>query len=413
MKQSRIPFYAYVDETGNTGHNIFDENQPDFYTAALITRGDFDGNFAADVKAIADKLGVEHLHGKQLGVHRIESVGNDLIRVLKMAKAEFFVSRVEKRYLLATKVFDTFFDSGENAAVGWQHYNIRPLRLMLTFKLATCIDLETAQNFWKIILEPNEKKSLAMIPGVCAALRKNLESLKDARARQVLDEALAFAEKNPDCVHVHVDRRNARKGHFPNMVAFSNLLTGLEEHSKRFKKPVAQITHDQQDEFKQNLEAMHEMYSNASPEELSWAGESYSLQRVVGSNFEVKADGESPGIQITDILLWLYHQLMKGVELPEKCTDLMNYAYLNGWHSDFSFDGVDASAGEQISEMMKKPWSEEQQENARQLSRKFEEARQRSMEQYQKDRVAPFMRGMKERHSEAGRILTENSGDKS
>ncbi|HZT34664.1 MAG TPA: hypothetical protein VFA15_02000, partial [Nitrososphaera sp.] len=64
MKQSKVPFYAYVDETGNTGHNLFDEAQPDFYTAALITRGDFDLSFTPEVKAIANKLGVEHLHGK-------------------------------------------------------------------------------------------------------------------------------------------------------------------------------------------------------------------------------------------------------------------------------------------------------------------------------------------------------------
>ncbi len=27
--------YAFVDETGNTGHNLFDKAQPDFFTAAL------------------------------------------------------------------------------------------------------------------------------------------------------------------------------------------------------------------------------------------------------------------------------------------------------------------------------------------------------------------------------------------
>lgn len=30
--------FAYVDETGNTGKNIFDLDQPDFFTGALITK---------------------------------------------------------------------------------------------------------------------------------------------------------------------------------------------------------------------------------------------------------------------------------------------------------------------------------------------------------------------------------------
>lgn len=392
MGQSKLPFYAYVDETGNTGHNLFDEVQPDFYTAALITKGDFDVAYVDQVKAIANKLGVEHLHGKQLGAKRIASVSADIIRVLSRANAQLFISRVEKRYLLATKVFDTFFDSGENAAVAWHHYNLRPNRLILTFKLATCIEIETAQQFWKCILELNEKKYMAMLLGVCAALRKALEKLKDVSARRVLDEGLAWAEKHPECIHVHVDRRSARKGHFPNMVAFSNLLAGLEEHSNRFKRPVARITHDHQSEFEQNLAAMHEMYSNASPEELNWAGETYTLQRVVGSIFEVKEDGASPGIQMVDILLWLHHQMCKSVDLPEECLDLIRYLYANGWHSDFSFDGVGKAVDKRLSEMMEAPFTAEQEAESRKMLAQAEEARQRSMKEYESDALPPFMR---------------------
>ncbi|WP_247493130.1 hypothetical protein, partial [Bradyrhizobium sp. 142] len=36
MGASKIPIYVYVDESGNTGKNIFDEAQPDFFTAALV-----------------------------------------------------------------------------------------------------------------------------------------------------------------------------------------------------------------------------------------------------------------------------------------------------------------------------------------------------------------------------------------
>ena len=392
MGQSKLPFYAYVDETGNTGHNLFDEVQPDFYTAALVTKGDFDLAFADFTKAIANKLGVNALHGKQLGAKRINAVAPDIVRLLSLAKAQFFISRVEKLYLLATKVFDTFFDSGENAAVAWHHYNVRSLKLMLVFKLATCIDFETAQRFWGCILESNEEKALSMIPGICASLRGNLVDLGDVSARKILTDGFAWAENHPECIQIHTDRRSARQGHFPNMVAFANLLEGLEGFSKRFKRPVARITHDRQSEFEQTLAAWHEMYSNASPEQITWAGETYSLQRVVGSTFEVKEDEASPGIQITDVILWLYHQLRKGTELPDGCLAILDYAHVNGWESDFSFDGVDEAMGARLDGMMKAPFSAQQEAEARRMLEHMEASRLRSMELYEKDGMPPFMR---------------------
>ena len=103
MGESKIPLFAYVDETGNTGHNIFDEKQPDFFTAALITRGNFDASHGARVAAIALALGQSSLHAKDLGMHRLESVSRDILELLVASKAMFFVSRVEKKYLLVTK----------------------------------------------------------------------------------------------------------------------------------------------------------------------------------------------------------------------------------------------------------------------------------------------------------------------
>ncbi len=44
MGESKIPIYAYVDESGNTGKNIFDTDQPDFFTAALVSKGDGTGD---------------------------------------------------------------------------------------------------------------------------------------------------------------------------------------------------------------------------------------------------------------------------------------------------------------------------------------------------------------------------------
>ena len=110
---------------------------------------------------------------------------------------------MEKKYLLASKMFNSLLDSGENAAVGWHHYNLRALRLMLAFKLAVMIDEETAKLFWKCILEPNEKRAYEMLPQICAALQLNIDRVPDERSRQILAEGLEWARIHPESIHIH------------------------------------------------------------------------------------------------------------------------------------------------------------------------------------------------------------------
>ncbi|QIO54588.1 DUF3800 domain-containing protein (plasmid) [Rhizobium leguminosarum bv. trifolii] len=392
MGESKIPLFAYVDETGNTGHNIFDEKQPDFFTAALITRGNFDASHGARVAAIASALGQSSLHAKDLGMHRLESVSRDILELLVASKAMFFVSRVEKKYLLVTKMFDSIFDSGENAAMSWHHYNVRMLRLILTFKLSALVEDQTARDFWKCILEPKEEKARAGLVKVCNALLANVDLLLDEKSRTVLSDALVWARDHPESIQIHLDRRTARHGHFPNLVAFSNLLYGLEGHSKRLRRPVARITHDQQSEFEKTLKSFHKLLSSASGDEINWAGEIHSLQAVKGSTFETKEDNFSAGIQIADVVLWLYSQYHRGKPLPDACAAILNYVFANGWESDFSFSGVSASLEPAYRSKMAVALSDDALAANRALLAQYEEARQSSIARYEIDKMPPFLR---------------------
>ncbi|WP_135080074.1 DUF3800 domain-containing protein [Terasakiella sp. SH-1] len=398
MGQSKIPYYAYVDETGNTGHNIFDENQPDFFTAALITSGDFDKIYSASVQGIAKKIDADVLHAQEFGLGKLELIADELLRLFIASKATFFVSRVEKKYLLATKVFDSLCDSGENAAVAWHHYNIRPLRIMLMFKLSTMIDEETAKMFWKCILEPKEEKAYALLPKVCERLLANIDILPDAKSKEILGEALTWAKEHKESIQIHVDRKISRQGHFPNLVAFTNLLDGLEKFVTARKKKVAMINHDEQIQFKNMLTMYHNMYSNASSEEISWAGETYYLSKLSGSEFVMKRDEESAGIQIADVVLWLYSQFQKGKKIPLKCAKLLDYVFANGWENDFSFRGVERVLLENYGHVFDDSveLTNEQKKRSVELLKVAEENRQKSMAQYEKDGLPPFMRSYEE-----------------
>jgi hypothetical protein len=205
-------------------------------------------------------------------------------------------------------------------------------------------------------------------------------------------EALEWARQHPESIQIHTDRKLSRQGHFPNLVAFTNLLDGLEHFSREHKKRVARITHDRQTEFSKSLAIWHEVFSNAAPDQIRWGGETYTLQRVVGSEFEVKEDSLSPGIQVTDVVLWLYSQLRKQKPLPPKCSALIEYVLSHGWENDFSFDGVERMLIQKFGPIWNQPLTPEQEQSARDILARAEKARQASIEQYELDRIPPFMR---------------------
>jgi hypothetical protein len=391
--------FAFVDETGNTGRNLLDETQPDFFTAALITRTNFDLVYPDAVRRIAKSLGAEALHAKDIGLARMESIAPGLRRLFKKADARFFVSRVEKRYLLATKLFDALFDSGENAAVAWHNYNLRPLKVMFAFKVAMLVTEGIGQRFWDCLLEKNETKAKAGLPGICQSLLDRIDILPDQRSREVITAGLEWARDHPDAIHMHLDTNQARKGHMPNLVAFANLLEGLEGFSKRWARPVKRITHDRQSEFENTLKEWHELYTTASPEPINWAGETYVVQRVVGSSFEMKADGDSAGIQAVDVVLWLYLQFTRKAKIPYECARLLNYVFKKTYHSDFSFDGVHDAIEKRWGGVLRGSLTDEEEARAKEILDLSEKRRLESMAQYEKDGIVPFMRDAAIAHS--------------
>ena len=226
--------YAFVDETGNTGSNLFDEAQPDFFTGALITKTNFDVLYERKIRAICHRNGFDALHASELGFGPIEQAAPEILHLLKKVDARFFISRVEKRYLLATKVYDTFFDSGENPAASWTAYNIRPLKLILCFKVASLLTEDIAREFWSMLMARNETQARSKIPGICDAILERVPSLIDQRSQEIVRETLTWSRNHPDALDIFISGRQAKNGHMPNMVAFVNLLNGLEKFSAKW-----------------------------------------------------------------------------------------------------------------------------------------------------------------------------------
>lgn len=381
--------YAYIDETGNTGGRLLDENQPLFVTAALLTRSDFDKRFGSEVKAIAASIGEKEIHANQLGVAKIEELAPAILKVLRKAGPAFFLARVEKKYVMASKIFDTIFDCFENKAVPWQVYNIRPLRIMMVLKLASILDDELAQKFWNALLERNETKARESMVGFCNALKKQVPHIVDQRARDIVNDALDWVVDNPEGLEFVHQTKIGRKGHMPNMVGFGNLLAGIERQSAIWGRPVEVIKHDRQHEFAPALKFWHDMYSNALPGAVNLPlGEKLVLRKVFGSKLEIASARESAGIQIVDVILWLFARTVRGDVLPKKCQSLLNYVYGRAYQDDFSFAGVSGAAEEELNVLFAQPLSSDALERARMFQIESEERRFAAMADYTTEKEA-------------------------
>ena len=67
-KSPSPPLCAYTDESGNTGNNLFDKQQPFFWTGSLISEADLNLSGAEVHKECLALAGVAELHGNELGL---------------------------------------------------------------------------------------------------------------------------------------------------------------------------------------------------------------------------------------------------------------------------------------------------------------------------------------------------------
>jgi hypothetical protein len=381
--------YAYVDESGNTGYRIFDPEQPVFLTAAMLTKTNFDLVNTGNLSSIAMKVGAPALHANELGIGRIEEIADDLLRVVKKADARFFVSRLEKRYLAAAKVFDAYFDAGANLAVPWGAYWLRPLRLMLMFKVANYVlTEEVEQTVWDCMTATTEQKSKAFFLQAAKAMMARVPNIPDLRSRQIVTDALQWALANPENFSTHIRDKVNRNAHTPNFVAFTVLMDGISRISKSWKRPVREIVHDRQSQFEKTFMQWHSVYSReelAKDAPIHWPGEDepFSLARVTGSQFRIATEETSPGLQVIDVVLWLFKRAATGKEIGPRSARLLNRVLQRGYQNDLSFDGVSGDVERKLDRIFDTPITEEQNRIAAELMAKSEENRIAAMKAYQ------------------------------
>ncbi len=78
--------HFYVDETGQTGRNLFDKTQPVLSYGVLSSDANLDKVAEADLAVIRKTLGVQRLHAAELGLHRLSDLVDTLLVLQKKRK---------------------------------------------------------------------------------------------------------------------------------------------------------------------------------------------------------------------------------------------------------------------------------------------------------------------------------------
>jgi hypothetical protein len=388
--------YVFVDESGNTGAHLFDEAQPIFLTVALMTRTDFDAIYTKPIANLARAVGDTQLHAAKLGVARIEEIARPLHKLLQRADPRFYISRVEKRYIVATKMFDLLFDPGENRAASPHIYLMRPLRITFAVKFAEIVTEDMARNFWASMMETTPDRARGGMIQFCDDVLALLPGVLDKGFVERIGPAIQWARENPEAIYFHSDGRIVRQGHLPNLVGFGNLMDGVEVQSQAWRRPVRRIRHDRQSEFEAALRWWHDLYANASPERVPlMMGEMFKAQRAGGSTFEISTAEASPGIQVSDVIMWLFNRLHREKEIGADSWRMMQWVFRRARQNDFSFDGVLGAIDERYAHIMTEPIDEARLDAAREQLAMIDAATKGRVEAYRAEKDAKQIEGDK------------------
>lgn len=121
-KQRDICMHFYVDETGHTGPNLFDQTQPVLSYGVLSSPEDLDKVAEKELAALRKALRVPRLHAAELGMHRLGDLVDTLLVLQKKHRIRFDIYQVVKRDHAIISFFDQVFDQGMNPAVSWTSY---------------------------------------------------------------------------------------------------------------------------------------------------------------------------------------------------------------------------------------------------------------------------------------------------
>lgn len=102
--------YYYIDESGNTGLNLFDANQPKLFYGVLGCSANLDVIAEPLLTELRKELGVRRIHAAELGVGRLIPIAKRIADFSKKHDRRFFLLAVTKEDHAVISFYDQVFD---------------------------------------------------------------------------------------------------------------------------------------------------------------------------------------------------------------------------------------------------------------------------------------------------------------
>lgn len=342
--------FFFTDESGNTGNNLFDDSQPTLSYGVLSSVTNPDVLSASIHNKMLRKLGVSQLHANELGEQGLASIGELLYLNQKKLKFDFDFYFVEKLDYALVVFFDRVFDSVLNVAVPWHWYNT-PIRYMVIIELASLFNEDLLKLAWSAAISLNADEALGDLITTLKEVSKRANShVKDARAREVIVEALDWGAAHPEDLHYTISNKHMRLYASPNVVGFQFVLASVARRTsaKRLRQPRSIIV-DRQTQFNKTQKDLQKHYAAISKEVKTNPYPSRAfLDRDLNKEFSnmpidefrVLPSSESIGLQITDIYLWLFNRLLKHGDIHDDLKPVLGQLMRRSTTDGISIDGI-------------------------------------------------------------------------
>lgn len=333
--------FFYVDESGNTGANLFDETQPILYYGVLSCDENIDCLAVDFMKSIRTILGVNRLHASELGFSKVELIADSLVMLQEKFGLHFDLHIIKKTDYAIMSFFDQVFDQGINKAVPWLLY-WTPLRFIILVKIASLFDHRTLQKAWEARVQTKETNSVTILTDVCSVLLSRINFISDDRSRNIITDSFNWVINNPTKLHYNANSKDDITWITPNIIGFESVMLGIADKIKNKSDKTPIIIVDLQTQFNRTQNLLANFYAEANNHTFDFGTglPAIDFTGMPKSPIIFKSGGDSIGLELVDIFLWLFKKMNEGIEFSGRIKLLIDKVLPDCTYDEISLNAI-------------------------------------------------------------------------
>ena len=346
--------FFYIDESGNTGSNLFDDNQPIFSYGLLSSRKNVDSLCEDIHQNILSVIKKDVIHANELGIGGLENIIDYLYETHDTMELSFDFYYINKLDFSLIHFFEAVFDQGLNQAVPYNVY-WTPLKFLFIRHLSEVLTEDILKRSWKLYMAKNIQNHGNDITVLLQDIKQlSQQKVLDKRVKEIIDNALDFGIEYP--LKLDFGNRDP-KSVAPNAIGFQFICQAMARHLRGAGiKNAEVITIDRQSEFNKHQKDMLKFYINFSN---SIQSDNSAMQRFCGNlyfsglekediifqgipvkNPSIQDSKSSIGLQLVDVYLWLTNKIIQGKPLSPNLDNFSKYVLQNAITDSISMDSM-------------------------------------------------------------------------